>query len=315
VHGVACATARARRAPPPLHHLLDPGAQTRRQPDDVPLDDARPPAAFVPGQEAARDAPGDRETEHAQRQPPRHFPRLAVARHEGSVHDVQRREHDERLRRPVVQPAHDPPALLDELHVVHARPRGLRRRAVRRHQRDPRQREHREARRHRRLPSPQPTARHPPRGDRSSRAWPCASRCAPPSSPRDAVACSSAHRRLVRRARFGSAGSRRARSRPRPSCQGVEVARRRAVEPPPVGVERRVVARAVEARGARAQIDRAPEVRAGHAPGRAPRRPFARSHAAPSCTCFSMRPRVAMVGHQRHALRLAHPAASPAAPS
>ena len=84
----------------------------------------------------------------------------------------------------------------------------------------------------------------------------------------------------------GSAGSRRGRSRPPPSAQRVEIARRGPVEPLAVGVERRVVARAVEA-GARSRSGRPRTRGAGTSRSTRRRRPLRRSHAAPSSTSFS----------------------------
>ena len=258
------------------------------------------------GSRPAGDPLADREAEHGEREPPGDLARAAVGRDERAVHDVQGREHEERLRRPVVQPAHDPPALLDELHVVHARPRRLRRRAVRRHQREPASAPARRSTSPPTPPSPRPMARRRRPGDRSRRAQPCATPCAPPASPRDLAAWPCVSRPAPSPAfPGGTAGSRRARSRPRSSSRasrGRAAKGRRGGVPSASNDESWHGQLKPEPSGA--AIDRAPEVRAGHAP-----RPHgvAAAHEPRRAELHLLlhRPRVAVIGDERHALRLA----------
>ena len=79
---------------PPASIACSQPPTTGASPDDVALDDARPPAALIPRQKAPRDPLGQGEPEHREREPPGDLARLAVARRERAVRDVQRREHE-----------------------------------------------------------------------------------------------------------------------------------------------------------------------------------------------------------------------------
>jgi hypothetical protein len=122
----------ARRAAA-LDEPLDRAAAGRAL-GDAELDLDRPEALLVPRQRVAGEPLGEREAEHCERGEPHQLARSLVGAGERERRDVQHREHDERGRAVIVQPADEPAERDLIVQIRRARPRvGRRRAVVRRH--------------------------------------------------------------------------------------------------------------------------------------------------------------------------------------
>ena len=109
----------------------------RRPAHDVGRDLGRPIALLVPRQQVSRQAEAEREEQQCHPEPPVKLARPAISPGPEHLEEVQHQQNDHRLRGEVMDAADEPapPHLVAD--IEDARPGHRRRRAVRRHQKDP----------------------------------------------------------------------------------------------------------------------------------------------------------------------------------